>query len=158
VIAFKDDSDYLNITKIWVYANSVGPGAEEGFTEDTDCADCVIGLKGGSFAYSVTGGDGVKRGQWAISGITIPDHSPHEHELEDAGVVTAQGAGSAAIIKDTFYTVGVLRTYVSGGSSAQIAGYTTDGPLSTMAHDTGTNNGQWRPQAAVGIMIFPAII
>jgi hypothetical protein len=158
--------------KIWVYANAT----EEGFTEDTDCADCVIAVKGGSQAYNVTGGDGNPKGVWAITGLTKDAHTHstpvHIHTMDkdsmletrakcdsslavvllidqgpDAtGLLSSNRTGAPATSNNQVWSV--KKTTVSGGSGTS-GGQSTPGV---------TSAGTWRPQAAVGIMVYPALV
>jgi len=153
VIAFEDDANYLNITKIWVYANN----AEEGFSEDTDCEDSVLGLKGGSQAYSTVGGDGTPKGAWAISGI----NTEFSHTHTGPNHLHSVGAG---LNTGTYGAVGPGQVGAGQGSSSGSLthGHTTlyagTGATGGGSAHTHSQNGNWRPQAAVGIMIYPKII
>ncbi len=143
--------------KIWVYANAT----EEGFTEDALLFDCVLSLKGGAQAYNVDGGDGIKRGTWTQPSHTlldaeipkhthpIPSGGPHEHEVYVGG----GGSGGIALLKgpadDEVWTVAYTKS--DGGHTHTTSEQATgDG-----SHQHGTT---YRPQAAVGIMIYPAAI
>lgn len=147
IIAFRDQTE-ANITRMWVYASA----QEEGFTEDTANGDRVLALRGGYQDYSVWG----KRGQWNLDDITIPNHSSHSHTLQNVGSPSTAGTyGGYGVAKDTIVGQNLITRSGTVGSSLYTAGYTTDGPDPTITHSTGSSLGTWRPQAAVGIMIYP---
>ncbi len=139
--------------KIWVYANE----AEEGFTEDATLFDSVLSLKGGDQAYDVVGGDGVKRGGWPITGINtegVHTHTgpSHAHVVNvnpnlgtDFRAVDDFGSGDGRFLDRGGYHVHALDNNGSGNTGAGVA-------------HTHSQNGNWRPQAAVGIMVYPATI
>jgi hypothetical protein len=169
VIAFQDDADYLNITKIWVYSDA----AEEGYTEDEDCADCVIAVKGGSQAYNATGGDSNPKGNWTINTLTIDPEDAHVHSMQ-GHIQTLASSNMSSLAGFPSY-IGAIQVggiwYLgsvseNGGTSisrrTQIkldTGGPSPGSTGATSHTHGATWGNsWRPQAAVGVMIFPAKI
>lgn len=62
--------------RVWVYADT----APTGWTVYSTAADCVIGVKGGSGVYNVTGGTGTLYGGWEVTGISSAvQNAPHTH-------------------------------------------------------------------------------
>jgi hypothetical protein len=121
--------------KVWIYADSSG-GVPTGWTHYSTAADCVIGVKGGSNAYNVTGGTGTLYGTW-----TQPSHS-HVIKL---------GWGS-----NTLYDASGAGPSTDGGSHA-MDGYrarlSTSTSVPYLKTETDATAITWRPYAAVGIII-----
>jgi hypothetical protein len=175
VIAF-DDQTEADITRIWVYASA----AEEGFTEDTNCADSVLALEGGAQAYNAQGGGGSPVGQWTINDIVshashIHTMGTHLHQVFDIStgsssdkLYNASGVLTSIANADRYFTW-AENYYSIIGTSGQndpdfLRGISFDfytslvdpgdtlGPSTTLSHST---SATWRPKAALGIMVYP---
>ena len=149
-------------TKMYFYQDT----APLGWVYVSAVTDGVLAVKGGSQAYNVDGGTGA--GSWTISGLsgshthTGPSHThtgpSHTHSvtIPHSGWSTSIDFGAAADLGSPVSTGEVGRVYadralttVAGGTGNTGAGGTgnTGG---ASAHPS--QNGTWRPAAAIGII------
>lgn len=158
--------------KIWVYANA----AEEGFDEDVTHGDRVIALRGGSAAYSAWG----DQSGWQITNLSSGYESSHYHSHthlwfkfiggnNDDKIYDASGnpISPSSVPRDASYgkySVHGDGSYPDNGgydmaSFGADRGTDIDSTPATTAHNhTVTHTPGWRPQAAVGIMVYPKAV
>jgi hypothetical protein len=133
--------------KIWMYWNS----APDGWAQDASITDRVLAFKKTSTGGEIGGG-------WYISGNSLnTTGSSHNHQLYDhpSSSWNTDGSTPKAWIK------------IAGGSDRKTVQHTGSGNLFTVTEDLWTEitthshsiagDGDWRPAAAVGIMVYPNI-
>lgn len=147
--------------RMWVYRNDTC----EGWLIDATIADVVLGVRGGTLAYNVNGGN--LAGSWTISGVTVDPHthnvSNHVHQWYDR-----TGSGD-----DRTFNAGGGATALAGGGKQGLeisvnTGDTTSGidmdcytspsgaqTSSTQNTNTTSSSAIWRPRAAVGTVQYP---
>ena len=135
-----------------------------GWTIYNTVVDCLLGLKGGSQAYNVTGGDAAEKGTWSQTGHTHGDGSytvaSHVHQVTvtgygtagvPAGPGTSYTSGKLIVGSGNTETTETLESILEAGSSVvNVSGVasTVDGGTSASSSEAST----WRPLAAVGIL------
>lgn len=120
-------------SKIWVYRND----AVEGMVVDTSVTDKLLAIKGGSQAYNVNGGN--TAGSWAANHT----HGPGTYTTDTRH---RHGVGSSGGNFDSVDYVEIpdaVYTDYQGSTTQPVAG----------ASGEGLSN--WRPSAAVGILLKP---
>lgn len=143
--------------KMWVYRNDTC----EGWTVDNSVFDVVLGIKGGSQAYDVNGGN--LAGSWTVGGLThAHTHTAnHNHQWYDITVGAGRSYGSGgsidAIDGDTGRTGIRYNSDLVSGSSLNSNYYTADAAPTTSAASTNTvsSAATWRARAAVGTLQYP---
>ena len=154
-----------NTRRIWFYEASGSPAT--GWTLYSTVSDCVLGVVGGSAAYSVTSGNGTEYGTWAVAGLTNAGEAAHVHaagaHTHTMGNESAAGASGAtwAVAPNLWGVVtgGQVKMYQGnvGGSARDVlsdvvpagSGNTAGGSSHT---HTSSSDSSWRPYAAVGFI------
>ena len=133
--------------QIWVYRND----AMSGWVINSNVADKVLAIKGGSRSYDVTGG--TTAGSWTISGFVDNGHSHsvdnHSHGIGSDGNHNHGIAGAGDSIEDgTGY-----QSYTNSDGSHNHGGSTDTTSPGTSSDTTGiSHDGTHRPAAAVGTL------
>ncbi|EGJ51797.1 hypothetical protein [Desulfocurvibacter africanus] len=128
--------------KLWVYRNA----AMAGWVVDAAVSDRVLAVKGGTQAYNVNGGE--MAGTWTISGLpgahthTISSDGNHRHSR---GAITHSAALGYGWVLDEGGSVYYAYTDYQGSHSHGGA---------TSSAGAITQNGTWRPAAAVGSLQY----
>ena len=107
-----------NTRKLWFYENT----APTGWQYESGITDRVIGIKGGSEAYSINGGN--TAGDFDISIANMPAHT-HTIGVKLSGSVGANGAPLSA---------------------------SASGDHNQPTNSTGGGDGKYRPDGAIGII------
>jgi len=146
--------------KLWMYRNDT----DEGWTIDATVTDRVLALKGGSGSYNANGG--TNAGSWTVTGFSgTAANDTHNHQWYNYTTLTASD--------QTYNASGTAVTVPAGGGKAA-AGcatisrsvVTTANAADTLADSytagdthnhtvTVTNNGAYRPAAAIGTLQYP---
>jgi hypothetical protein len=143
-----------SLFKIWAYLDA----AEDGWTRDSNPADQVLSLKGGT---TYTTGAQYDKGSWTITGVSVDSHNHQWHKYDSGKSVNQrsrswQSNGSTEIVisANTNYETGGLISIVTGGADPFVQDaslYTKDNTATT------TSDGTWRLKAAVGILVGPDV-
>lgn len=123
--------------------------APSGWTIDTNHADCVLALKGGSGKYNANGG--TTAGSWS-----------HLHATQGHALTTDQMPSHYHTVTVQGNTANNTPTYISGGSTSVTTAYfNTSSAGSGASHNhgdvtgakelTGDSPGSWRPLASLCI-------
>jgi hypothetical protein len=139
----------------WVYSNA----ANDGWVVDSSITDRVCAIKGGSQAYSTTGGS--LAGTWTISGVGI-NNTSHSHKwvsanagqsvlsYDSTGDLTPFG-GSNNLTTATTAVSFLMSTYTADPILTLSTGYYTQ---KTTVNITFNSSATWRPAAAVGTLQY----
>jgi hypothetical protein len=136
-------------TIVWMYLNVAPPSWKALATG----GDMVLGIAGGSGAYSVEGGNPDSAALWAISGLSVPAGGSHNHQWYFYD-------GNAGDHDQLYDVAGNL---ISVGNHAKTTGRHIDtninpgtAPLDAYtkkiahSHPSVDSDGGWRPAASVG--------
>jgi hypothetical protein len=130
--------------------------APTGWTIDATVEDCLLGIKGGLYAYNVSGGN--IAGSWSYTGHqhTGPNHSHnvtaiHSHSTPAIGNhVHSTGDHVLTIAEMPSHTHGISKSACDAGSGDREAGDGNDIQSTATGGDAAHNHGNTGSAGAVG--------
>ena len=146
--------------KMWVYRNNTC----EGWLIYTSIGDVVLGVKGGSRAYNVNGGN--LAGSWTVEGLTHSHSHTHNHQWYDDSVdaqsIPNDGTWNSAGTRITIpYASNIEHQGVryqivpNGYAQSSIGDCYTDNDATPPNSSAVPSDATWRPRAAVGTLQYP---
>lgn len=141
----------------WVYANAAG----DGWIVDSSITDRVCAIKGGSQAYSTSGG--LVAGSWTISGITAAAGTHNHQWYSGTSSAVGQPKSYNSTGGSTLFSAVTVQSSAASAYTIQAVEHGTAGAL-TLSTNYYTDNstiavsisstGSWRPAAAVGTLQY----